>query len=63
MAHPVGTGPYRLAKWARSSRIELEANPTYRGHSWDKYTPVEPGDAEMIAQMKGKILPLSLIHI
>src|SRR5215203_960910 len=27
-AHPVGTGPFRLAEWRRSSRIVLERNPT-----------------------------------
>ena len=26
-AHPVGTGPFRLAEWRRSSRIVLERNP------------------------------------
>jgi ABC-type transport system substrate-binding protein len=30
MAHPVGTGPYRLAEWRRSSRIVLERNPGFR---------------------------------
>ena len=30
MAHPVGTGPYRLKSWRRSSRIVLERNPNYR---------------------------------
>ena len=30
MAHPVGTGPFRLAQWTRTSRIVLERNPTYR---------------------------------
>ena len=29
-AHPVGTGPYRLEAWRRSSRIVLERTPTYR---------------------------------
>jgi peptide/nickel transport system substrate-binding protein len=28
---PVGTGPYKLARWARGDRIELEANDTYWG--------------------------------
>ena len=27
MAHPVGTGPYRLAEWRRGQRIVLEAEP------------------------------------
>ncbi len=28
--HPVGTGPFRLAEWRRSSRMVLERNPNYR---------------------------------
>ncbi len=35
MSNPVGTGPYKLAKWIRSSKIFLEANPDYRGFVWD----------------------------
>ena len=30
MAHPVGTGPFRLAQWRRASRIVLERNPRFR---------------------------------
>ncbi len=30
MEHPVGTGPFRLAQWRRSSRIVLERNPGFR---------------------------------
>ncbi len=30
MEHPVGTGPYVLSEWRRSSRIVLTANPGYR---------------------------------
>ena len=33
--HPVGTGPFRLAQWRRSSLIVLERNPAYRERSWD----------------------------
>ncbi len=28
-AMPIGTGPYRVAKWVRGERIELVANPDY----------------------------------
>lgn len=55
-AHPVGTGPYRLARWVRGSRIELEANPQYRGHVWN-FAAVEPGDEKLVAEMRGKVLP------
>jgi ABC-type transport system substrate-binding protein len=27
--HPVGTGPYRLVRWKRNSRIEFERNPKW----------------------------------
>jgi ABC-type transport system substrate-binding protein len=30
MAHPVGTGPFRLAQWRRASRIVLDRNPRFR---------------------------------
>ena len=35
MEHPVGTGPFRLAEWRRSSRIVLERNPDYRDELYD----------------------------
>ena len=34
-AHPVGTGPFRLAQWRRSSLIVLERNPDYRDVRYD----------------------------
>ena len=55
MAHPVGTGPYVLKEWRRGQRIVLEANPGYR----EEYFPMtgEPGDRDLIGDMKGKRLP------
>ena len=44
LANPVGTGPYRLAKWVRSSKILLEANPHYRGFTWN-FASADPADA------------------
>jgi ABC-type transport system substrate-binding protein len=58
-AHPVGTGPFRLAEWRRSSRIVLERNPTYREVLYDEEAPA--GDAEAAAfvqRLKGRRLPL-----
>ncbi|MBS0322084.1 MAG: ABC transporter substrate-binding protein [Proteobacteria bacterium] len=55
-AHPVGTGPYLLARWVRSSKIFLDANPDYRGFTWD-FTSDDPADAKLIAAMKGKSMP------
>src|SRR4029079_7278487 len=33
--HPVGTGPFRLARWRRSSLIVLERNPAFRDQFYD----------------------------
>jgi ABC-type transport system substrate-binding protein len=56
MSNPVGTGPYYLKQWVRSSKIILEANPDYRGFVWD-FKPTEAGDATLVAEMKGKKMP------
>jgi ABC-type transport system substrate-binding protein len=57
--HPVGTGPFRLKSWRRSSRIVLERNPFYREVLYDAQPA--PGDAEgqaLLARFKGRRLPL-----
>ena len=56
MAHPVGTGPYRLKEWVRGTRIVLDANPDYRGFTWD-FTSDDPADQVLIREMKGKRMP------
>ena len=56
-AHPVGSGPYRLKQYTRSSKIVLEANPDYREKIWDFQPGDDPLDREIAAQMKGKRLP------
>jgi ABC-type transport system substrate-binding protein len=59
MAHPVGTGPFRLAEWRRSSRIVLERNPRYRGTVFTSEAPEGDVQAARIAeQLRGKRLPL-----
>jgi ABC-type transport system substrate-binding protein len=55
----VGTGPYRLAQWVRSSRIVLERNPNYRDEFYAETAP--DGDARLQAvavQLKGRKLPM-----
>jgi len=56
LSNPVGTGPYKLDKWQRSSRITLVANPDYRGFTWN-FTSADPADQAVITQMKGKKMP------
>lgn len=56
-SHPVGTGPYRLKRYVRSSKIVLEANPRYREVVWDFAGGADPRDGEIVAQMKNKKLP------
>ena len=58
-SNPVGTGPYRLAFWKRSSKIVLEAKADYR----EDYFEGEPAaDDErgqaILARQKGKRLPM-----
>ncbi len=56
-SHPVGSGPYLLKSYTRSSKIVLEANPGYRGRVWDFAPSDDPLDRSIAEQMKGKTLP------
>ncbi len=57
--HPVGTGPFRLAAWKRSSRIVLERNPQYREVLYDEQPPEGDARLQAIAKaFKGRRLPL-----
>ncbi|MEP7102070.1 MAG: ABC transporter substrate-binding protein, partial [Burkholderiales bacterium] len=59
MEHPVGTGPFRLAQWRRSSFIAFEKNPNYRDEFYAEEAP--PGDPvaqAAVAKLKGRKLPL-----
>ena len=56
MSNPVGTGPFKLAQWVRSSKIVLEANPDFRPMVWD-WQAQDPGDAKVVAHMKGRKIP------
>ncbi|MGE5339293.1 MAG: ABC transporter substrate-binding protein [Gemmatimonadota bacterium] len=59
MGHPVGTGPFRLAEWRRSSRIVLQRNPGYREELWDEEPNPGDADANALAQrLRGRRLPL-----
>ncbi len=59
MAHPVGTGPFRLASYRRSSRIVLERNPGYREERYDARPQQEDLAVRELAQkLRGRTLPM-----
>ena len=59
MGHPVGTGPFRLGEWRRSSLIVLERNPGYRTDIFHVTPDPSDPDAQRIArELDGKRLPL-----
>jgi ABC-type transport system substrate-binding protein len=59
MEHPVGTGPFMLQEWERSSKLTFVRNPNYRPEFYDA-TPAadDASGRDLAARMKGKRLPL-----
>ncbi len=59
MGHPVGTGPFQLADWRRSSRIVLERNPGYRNELYGAQpAPADAAGAQLVARLAGRALPM-----
>jgi ABC-type transport system substrate-binding protein len=59
LANPIGTGPFQLADWRRSSRIVLERNPGFREETYDEQAGDDDERSAKIAQrLKGRKLPL-----
>ncbi|HXF46083.1 MAG TPA: ABC transporter substrate-binding protein, partial [Burkholderiaceae bacterium] len=57
MAHPVGTGPFMLAQWKRSSRIVLARNPNFRDERYAE--TADDAEGQAIAQrLAGRKLPM-----
>jgi ABC-type transport system substrate-binding protein len=57
--HPVGTGPFKLKSWRRSSRIVLERNPDYREVHYDAWPAADDAEGQQIlAKLKGRRLPM-----
>lgn len=57
--HPVGTGPYRLKQWRRSSQIVLERNADYR----ERFYTAQPAPDDLegqtiLARLKGRRIPM-----
>ena len=58
-AHPVGTGPFKLVQWRRSSFIALDRSSEFREMLYDAHPA--PDDAEgqaILKRLKGKRLPI-----
>ncbi len=61
MAHPVGTGPFRLVQWRRSSLIVLERNPGFRKLLYEDAVHPTADDAEgqaLLKRFRGRTLPM-----
>jgi ABC-type transport system substrate-binding protein len=59
MEHPVGTGPFRLVEWRRSSFMALTRNPDYRTDIFHVTPDPSDPDAQRIArELDGRRLPL-----
>ena len=58
-AHPVGTGPFVLKQWRRSSLMVFERNPAYRERFYDAEPSADDlaGQA-LLARFKGRRLPM-----
>jgi len=59
MAHPVGTGPYQLDTWRRSSLIRLVRNPGFRELHYDAEPAADDAEGQaLLARFKGRRLPM-----
>lgn len=56
-AHPVGSGPYKLGAYQRSSHIVLDANPDFREDSYAPAGPIPEASKHVAAALAGKRLP------
>ena len=59
MQTPVGTGPFKLASWKRSSRIVFERNPLHKHSVFDDQPNADDALGQAIAQkLRGRSLPM-----
>ena len=59
VSHPVGSGPYQLVAWKRSSKMVFEPNPNFREEYFDGEPAPGDKEAEAVLKMnKGKRMPM-----
>lgn len=59
MEHPIGTGPFRLTEWRRSSMIVMERFTGYRERFYDATpNPDDPEGQALLARFKGRRIPM-----
>jgi len=59
MEHPVGTGPFKLVQWRRSSLIVLERNPGFREQFYDAEPNADDAEGQaLLRRFKGRRLPM-----
>ncbi len=57
--HPVGSGPFKLGPWRRSSLIVLERNPDYRDMRYAAEPAADDTEGQaLLAKFKGRRLPM-----
>jgi ABC-type transport system substrate-binding protein len=57
--HPVGTGPFKLSEWRRSSRMVFTRNPEFRELVYDEHPAAGDAPREAIARvLNGRRLPM-----
>lgn len=58
-SHPVGTGPWKLTFWKRSSKLVLGRSPSFREEHWDASPNADDKRGqEITARLRGKRIPL-----
>ncbi|HEY9105526.1 MAG TPA: ABC transporter substrate-binding protein [Roseateles sp.] len=59
MEHPVGTGPFMLTSWRRSSQMVFERNPGYRERHYEAQPAADDAEGQAIlAKFKGRRIPM-----
>ena len=58
-SHPVGTGPFKLVQWRRSSFLAFERNPDFREMLYEAEPAADDAEGQaLLARFKGRRLPM-----